>query len=456
MLDTSEASVNSLLRRARAAFESRLPATGRDRAPLPNSSSSATSSAASPRRRERRHRRDGRAADRRRVADDAAPALRVPGPQRDRRVPARPRGPARRAAAAACRPAPTASRRSAATSQARRPTSRAVRALRPDPGGRPDLRHHLVRRQQRLPALRPAADAAGSRVTCSAHSARRTRAARARAAPAPTTSARRPGPRPSCSPARPASRRRARWRRARGAGAGSSGATGAGRQRRGVGAEDEVEHVARVADDRGAGVQQLVRARRVARRDRAGHRRDHAAEVGREVGGDQRPGPRRRLDHDRDRRERGDDPVAGREAPAVGGEAGRHLRHDRTRRDQPRVQAAHPRGIRRLRAAGQHGDRRAADASTATGARREPRRRAATAPQRAGVRRRSIPSAMPGDDRQPRGGEAAAERARDLEPVGRGPARADDRDRLALGSAASDPATWSTAGGSGSSRRRSG
>jgi RNA polymerase sigma-70 factor (TIGR02960 family) len=37
MLDTSEASVNSLLRRARAAFESRLPATGRERAPLPDS-----------------------------------------------------------------------------------------------------------------------------------------------------------------------------------------------------------------------------------------------------------------------------------------------------------------------------------------------------------------------------------------------------------------------------------
>jgi RNA polymerase sigma-70 factor (TIGR02960 family) len=37
MLDTTEASVNSLLRRAREAFESRLPASGRDRAPLPNS-----------------------------------------------------------------------------------------------------------------------------------------------------------------------------------------------------------------------------------------------------------------------------------------------------------------------------------------------------------------------------------------------------------------------------------
>jgi RNA polymerase sigma-70 factor (ECF subfamily) len=39
MLDTTQASVNSLLRRARTAFESRLPAHGRDRAPLPDSKS---------------------------------------------------------------------------------------------------------------------------------------------------------------------------------------------------------------------------------------------------------------------------------------------------------------------------------------------------------------------------------------------------------------------------------
>ena len=38
MLESSEAAVNSLLRRAREAFESRLPAAGRERAPLPNSS----------------------------------------------------------------------------------------------------------------------------------------------------------------------------------------------------------------------------------------------------------------------------------------------------------------------------------------------------------------------------------------------------------------------------------
>jgi RNA polymerase sigma-70 factor, ECF subfamily len=37
MLETTEASVNSLLRRAREAFEHRLPASGRERAPLPNS-----------------------------------------------------------------------------------------------------------------------------------------------------------------------------------------------------------------------------------------------------------------------------------------------------------------------------------------------------------------------------------------------------------------------------------
>jgi RNA polymerase sigma-70 factor (TIGR02960 family) len=37
MLETTEPAVNSLLLRARAAFESRLPAAGRERAPLPNS-----------------------------------------------------------------------------------------------------------------------------------------------------------------------------------------------------------------------------------------------------------------------------------------------------------------------------------------------------------------------------------------------------------------------------------
>jgi RNA polymerase sigma-70 factor (ECF subfamily) len=39
MLDTSEAAVNSLLRRARTTLENRMPAAGRERAPLPNSRS---------------------------------------------------------------------------------------------------------------------------------------------------------------------------------------------------------------------------------------------------------------------------------------------------------------------------------------------------------------------------------------------------------------------------------
>ena len=114
MLETSEASVNSLLRRARAAFESRLPAAGRERAPLPNSKRRAR-----PRRplrrdgRERRHRRHGRAPHRRRVADDAAPPARVPGPRRDRRVPARRARSAAARRCGSCRRAPTRSRRSA-------------------------------------------------------------------------------------------------------------------------------------------------------------------------------------------------------------------------------------------------------------------------------------------------------------------------------------------------------
>ena len=102
MLDTSEASVNSLLRRARAAFES-APAGRRTR----TRAAPGLHARARPRRplrrvgRDRRRRRHGRAADRRRVADDAAPPARVPGTRGDRRLPARRRGAPRRAAAAA-------------------------------------------------------------------------------------------------------------------------------------------------------------------------------------------------------------------------------------------------------------------------------------------------------------------------------------------------------------------
>ena len=68
----------------------------------------------------------GRAADRRRLADDAARAARVPGPRRDRRVPARRRRLARRPRhSGSCRRGPTASRRSAATCATARAGSRA-------------------------------------------------------------------------------------------------------------------------------------------------------------------------------------------------------------------------------------------------------------------------------------------------------------------------------------------
>ena len=88
MLDTTEASVNSLLRRARAAFESRLPATGRERAPLPHSHlerdvvgrfADAVEAG--------RHRQYGRPAHGRRLGDDAARAMGLPGPPRDQRIP---------------------------------------------------------------------------------------------------------------------------------------------------------------------------------------------------------------------------------------------------------------------------------------------------------------------------------------------------------------------------------
>ena len=98
MLDSSEASVNSLLRRARDAFASRLPAAGRERAPLPDSKRRARSRRPlRGDRRDRRRRRHGRSAHRRRVADHATPSARLPGPRRDRRVPARRGGAPRRA-----------------------------------------------------------------------------------------------------------------------------------------------------------------------------------------------------------------------------------------------------------------------------------------------------------------------------------------------------------------------
>ena len=160
MLDTSEASVNSLLRRARAAFESRLPASGRERAPLPNS----------------KLERDivGRFADAVETGDiDAVVALLTDDAWLT--MPPEPYEYQGRAAIGAfLRDRTAAPRRAAARADARQhpagvrlllpePADRdraAVRAARPHARGRPDLRDHLVRRQQRLPALRTAADPA--------------------------------------------------------------------------------------------------------------------------------------------------------------------------------------------------------------------------------------------------------------------------------------------------------
>ena len=158
MLDTTAQSVNSLLRRARAAFESRLPAAERERAPLPDS----------------KRERDtvGRFADAIQTGDiDGVVALltdeawltmppepyEYQGPARIGSFLTRPHDHARRAATGTDpRQHPTSIRRLLPNPPDRdRPT---VRNARPDPRGPADLRDHLVWRQQRLPALRAAAD----------------------------------------------------------------------------------------------------------------------------------------------------------------------------------------------------------------------------------------------------------------------------------------------------------
>ena len=130
MLDTTEASRSTACCAARGRrFESRLPASRTRTGAAPALQARARHRRPLRRRDpDRRHRRGRRPAHRRRLADDAARALRVPGPRGDRRVPPRPHGPARHAACS-CRPAPTPSRRSAATSRAPRPRSRGRHAM---------------------------------------------------------------------------------------------------------------------------------------------------------------------------------------------------------------------------------------------------------------------------------------------------------------------------------------
>ena len=87
MLDSTEASVNSALQRARATLDARLPGPSRARAAAALGPRARAGRAVRGGVRGRRRRRRGRAADRRRVADDAAGAAGVPGPRGDRRLP---------------------------------------------------------------------------------------------------------------------------------------------------------------------------------------------------------------------------------------------------------------------------------------------------------------------------------------------------------------------------------
>ena len=101
MLEISGASVNSLLRRARGAFESRLPASGRERAPLPNSTLEREILARFAETVETGD-IDGMVAllERRCLGDDATAPACLSGTRRDRRFLARVCAATRRAAAA--------------------------------------------------------------------------------------------------------------------------------------------------------------------------------------------------------------------------------------------------------------------------------------------------------------------------------------------------------------------
>jgi RNA polymerase sigma-70 factor (TIGR02960 family) len=157
ILDTTEASVNSLLRRARAAFDSRLPAAGRERAPVPDSKlerdvvgSFADAVEAGD--------VDGMVAL---LTDDAWLSMppepwEYQGPTaigqflRDREV-----------ARGTLRLVPTRANTQPAFAcylpSPDGPRCPALRDVRSHVGRRPDIRDHLVRRQQRLPVIRTAA-----------------------------------------------------------------------------------------------------------------------------------------------------------------------------------------------------------------------------------------------------------------------------------------------------------
>ena len=177
-------------------------------------------------------------------------------------------------------------------------------------------------------------------------------------------------------------------------------------RRSGVHAEHEIEHVPRVADERGPVAQQRVGAVPSATRapgpgtaPTSRPRSSASSAVMSE------PDRSRGLDHDRHVGKRRDDPVAGREAPAPDGLPGRQLRDDHAVVGDER-----PCRARRLAAD------RATSAPPPSTATVRP-----TALERSGVRGAVDAQRHPADDGDAGRGKAAPEGASDLKPFRRRP-----------------------------------
>ncbi len=166
------------------------------------------------------------------------------------------------------------------------------------------------------------------------------------------------------------------------------------------------------ADEHGAVADQAVGAGGGRARHAARHGGDRAAELGAEVGRRERAGALGRLDDHDDAGERGDQPVAGDEGPAVDAEPGRHLRDDGAGSADRDVEAALGRRVRAVDTAGEHGDRRRG------------------AGQRASVRGRVDAERQPGHDAHAGRRQAAADVVGDREPVLRRAPGADHGDRV--------------------------
>ena len=193
----------------------------------------------------------------------------------------------------------------------------------------------------------------------------------------------------------------------------SGGAARADRERAAGGVGEQVEDVLDAQHRRRAALDQPVGARRLGARDPAGDRADGPAQLGGEVGGGERAGALRRLDHDRDAGEAGDDPVARDEAPAHGPKPG-GISDTTAPRSTTCAYSWRLLGGYGTSAPLPDGD----DGSAGL--------------QRAGVRRGVDAEREARDHRHAGGGEAAAERAGDLEPVRGRAAGADDRHRVLL------------------------